>query len=315
MIDKTLRVLVVEDNPGDLGLVRAALEESTEASFEVDNVASVKSCRRSLETGHYDILLLDYSLPGETGLDFLRSIKGKKHIPPVIMLTGQGDELIAKESILSGALDYCAKGRITSDSLTRAILEALEKAELEAEEQRQREEADKRAITDPLTGLNNRHYLAEMLEKECRRAKRYGSPLSCLMVDLDGFKEINDKYGHLEGDSVLRQVAIAVANSVREIDIAARYGGDEFCILAPETGLDGAMQLGERLRFAIASMELVAGHHHITMTASVGVFSPATMNQFRPTTLIEHADNALRKAKGTGKNRVCDYTVPSISVA
>jgi two-component system, cell cycle response regulator len=314
-MNKTLRVLVVEDNPGDLGLIRAALEESTGASFEVDNVASVKSCRRSLEVGHYDVLLLDYSLPGETGLDFLRSIKGKKQIPPVVMLTGQGDELIAKESILSGALDYCAKGRITCDSLTRTILEVMEKARLEAEERRQREEADKRADTDPLTGRYNRHYLGEMLENECRRAKRYGSPLSCLMVDLDGFKAINDKFGRLVGDSVLRQVAIVIENSVREIDIAARYGGDEFCVLAPETQLDGAMQLAERLRFAIAAMDLAAGKSHIKVTASVGVFSPATRNQIRPTTIIEHADTALRKAKGTGRNRVCDYTVPSVDVA
>jgi len=313
-MDHPIRVLVVEDNPGDVGLVRAALEDSA-TTFEVDNVTSVQSCRRSLETGHYDVLLLDYSLPGETGLDFLRSASGKKRLPPVIMLTGQGDELIAKDAIISGAHDYCAKARITSDSLTRTILEVLEKARLEAEEQRQREEADKRAVTDPLTSLYNRHYLADALERECRRARRYGSPLACLMVDLDGFKECNERYGHLEGDAILRQVAIAINNSVREIDIPARYGGDEFCVLAPETGLAGAMQLAERLRFAIAAMELRAGGQAITITASIGVFSPATMNQMRPTTLLDHADAALRKAKGTGRNRVCEYTVPSASIA
>jgi len=312
---RTVRVLLVEDNPGDARLVRAALEESTDGAFEIDHVTSVKSCRRSLAAEHFDVLLLDYSLPGETGLDFLRSASGKKQLPPVIMMTGQGDELIAKDAIRSGALDYCAKGRFTSESLTRSILEAIEKARLLAEEESRRGEADRRAVTDPLTGLYNRHYLADALEKECRRAKRYGSPLSCLMVDLDGFKECNDKYGHLQGDAVLRQVAIAVANCVREIDIAARYGGDEFCILAPETGLDGAMQLAERLRFAIAAMELRAGRHPITITASVGVFSPATMNQLRPTTLLDHADAALRKAKATGKNPVCEYTVPPASVA
>ena len=309
-----IRVLLVEDNPGDVGLVRAALEDSA-ITFEIDNVTSVQSCRRSLETGRYDVLLLDYSLPGETGLDFLRSVSGKKRLPPVIMLTGQGDELIAKDAIISGAHDYCAKMRITSETLTRTILEVLEKARLEAEEQRQREESDRRAVTDPLTGLYNRHYLGDALERECRRAKRYGSPLACLMLDLDGFKECNEKYGHLEGDSVLRQIAIAIVNSVREIDILARYGGDEFCILAPETGLEGAMQLADRLRFAIAAMELRAGGDAITITASIGVFSPATMNQMRPTTLLDHADAALRKAKGTGRNRVCEYTVPSVSIA
>jgi two-component system cell cycle response regulator len=310
----SLRVLVVEDNPGDVGLVRAALEESP-VEFEVDNVTSAKSCRRALETERYDVILLDYSLPGENGLDFLRSIIGKKKIPPVIMLTGQGDELIAKDAIRSGAHDYCAKGRIDSTILTRTILEALERARLEAEEERQRDEADRRAVTDPLTGLYNRNYLSDALERECRRAKRYGSPLSCLMLDLDDFEALNERHGHLEGDSVLRQVAIAIGNSVREIDIAARYGGDEFCILAPETGLEGAMQLAERLRFAVAAMEVMAGNRSTRMTVSIGVFSPATMNQLRPTTLLDRAEAALRKAKLTGKNQVCDYTVPSIGVA
>lgn len=314
MTTNTLRVLVVEDNPGDVGLVRAALEESS-ASFEVDNVTSPKSCRRALESERYDIILLDYSLPGENGLDFLRSISGKKHVPPIIMLTGQGDELIAKDAIRAGASDYCAKGRINSTTLTRAILEALERARLQAEEERQREEADRRAVTDPLTGLYNRSYLTDALERECRRAKRYGSPLSCLILDLDDFQELNNKHGHLEGDSVLHQVALAIGNSVREIDIAARYSSDEFCILAPETGLDGAMQLAERLRFAVAAMEVRAGGRSARVTVSIGVFSPATMNQLRPTTLLDRAEAALRKAKLTGKNQVCDYTVPSIGVA
>ncbi|HEV8574020.1 MAG TPA: diguanylate cyclase [Dehalococcoidia bacterium] len=314
-MSRTLRVLLVEDNPGDVGLVRAALSESTDAQFEVDNVTSIDSCRRSLKADRYDALLLDYSLPGENGLDFLRSLSGKKQVPPIVMLTGQADELIAKDAIRAGAYDYCPKGAINASNLSRAIIEALAKASLEAEERRQRDEADKRAVTDPLTGLYNRNYLGDVLERECRRARRYGSPLSCLILDLDGFKACNDKYGHVEGDSILRQVAIAIANSVRDIDIAARYGGDEFCILLPETGLDGAIQLGERLRFAIAAMEVVAGRRSVALTASVGVFSPATMNQLRPSTLLDYAEAALRRAKLTGKNRVCEYAVPSPTAA
>jgi len=312
---RTLRVLLVEDNPGDVGLVRAALSESADARFDVDSVTSVDSCRHSLKSERYDALLLDYSLPGETGLDFLHSLSGKKRVPPIIMLTGQADELIAKDAIRAGAYDYCPKAAINASNLSRAILEALEKARFEAEEQRQRDEADKRVVTDPLTGLYNRNYLTDALERECRRAKRYGSPLSCLILNLDGFKHCNDKYGHVEGDSILRQVAIAIGNSVREIDIAARYGGDEFCVLLPETGLDGAIQLGERLRFAIAAMEVMAGRRSVALTASVGVFSPGTMNQLRPSTLLDYAEAALRKAKLTGKNRVCDYAVPSPTAA
>jgi diguanylate cyclase (GGDEF)-like protein len=181
-------------------------------------------------------------------------------------------------------------------------------------ERRQRGRADRRSGSDPLTGLFNRQYLTEALEKDCRRARRYGTPLSCLMLDIDGFKELNDKYGHTEGDAILRQVAGAITYSVRDIDTPARYGGDEFCILLPETGLEGAMLLGERLRAAVAAMEIVIGKRSMTVTASVGVFSPATMNQFRPTTLIDYAETALRKAKLTG-NQVCAHSTPGVSVA
>jgi diguanylate cyclase (GGDEF)-like protein len=180
-------------------------------------------------------------------------------------------------------------------------------------QEQQPDEAFRRASTDPLTGLYNRQYMVDAIEKDIRRARRYGTPLSCLMLDLDGFREINDKHGHLAGDAVLRQVADTITASVREIDITARYGGDEFCILAPATGLDGAMLLAERLRSAIAALEISA-HSPLTVTASVGVFSPTTMSQFRPTTLIDCAQTALRKAKLTG-NRVGAYSVPYVGVA
>ena len=181
------------------------------------------------------------------------------------------------------------------------------------EREQQPDEAFRRASTDPLTGLYNRQYMVDAIEKDIRRARRYGTPLSCLMLDLDGFREINDQCGHLEGDAVLRRVADTITASAREIDITARYGGDEFCILAPATGLDGAMLLAERLRSAIAALELSEAHT-LTVTASIGVFSPTTMSQFRPTTLIDCAEMALRKAKLTG-NQVCAYSVPYVGVA
>ena len=139
--------------------------------------------------------------------------------------------------------------------------------------------------------------------------------LPASMLDVDAFKECNQKYGHLEGDAVLRQVAAAIRNTVRDIDIPARFGGDEFCIVAPETGLEGAMQLGERLRFAIAAMELNAGHHSFAITASVGVFSPATMNQMRPSTLLDHAEAALRKAKATAGTASANTPSPPPALA
>jgi diguanylate cyclase len=175
--------------------------------------------------------------------------------------------------------------------------------------------ADNRAGTDPLTGLFNRQYLNDALDKDCRRARRYGTPLACMMLDLDGFKELNETIGHSEGDAVLRQVAVVISKSVRDIDTAARYGADKFCILLPETGSEGAMQLAERLRVAISQMVIMSAGHSLSVTASVGVFSPATMNQVRPTTLLDYADTALRNAKLAGKNQVAEYVSPTAGVA
>src|SRR5882672_11262066 len=110
--DTTIRVLVVEDNPGDVGIIRDALEEYDRAKFAVEPVRSTIACREKLTSGSYDLLLLDYSLPGETGLEFLRSMWRPDELPPVIMLTGQGDERVAKDAIRAGAYDYFPKDSI-----------------------------------------------------------------------------------------------------------------------------------------------------------------------------------------------------------
>jgi diguanylate cyclase (GGDEF)-like protein len=175
------------------------------------------------------------------------------------------------------------------------------------------DEAFRRASTDPLTGLYNRQYILDAIEKDTRRARRYGTPLACLMLDLDGFRKLNEDCGHLEGDTILRIAADTISATVREIDIAARYGADEFCILAPATGLDGAMLLAERLRDAIAAMDVVAGRRLMALTARVGVVCPTTMSQLRPATLIDCAESALRQAKLSGDS-ICAYTTPYVVV-
>ncbi len=312
---QTIRVLLVEDNPGDVGIIRRALAGYGRVDFAVDSVPSVKECRQTLETAPFDVLLLDYSLPGESGLDFLRSLDESQAVPPVIMLTGQGDERVAKEAIRSGAYDYFPKDSIESDALGSAILESLEKARLEAEERRQREDDGRLAQVDPLTGLYNRRYLDEALARECNRAKRYGNDLSCLMIDLDGFKQCNDIHGHLEGDALLRQVAAMISSSVRESDVAARYGGDEFCIVLPETSQDQALLLAERLRSEVATIKRGSNGQSLSIGASIGVFSPQRADDLEPEKIIGFADAALREAKAAGKDQVRAYTPSSATAA
>jgi diguanylate cyclase (GGDEF)-like protein len=163
-------------------------------------------------------------------------------------------------------------------------------------------------ITDPLTGVYNRRYLAQRLEEEVARAKRYAHPLSLLLVDVDYFKRINDNYGHQAGDEVLRHLGELIMNAVREVDIVTRYGGEELLIIAPDATLDTARALAERLRLQVESHELVlsseaVGKQAIRFTISIGVasFGPDAADAKQ---LVRRADEALYQAKGGGRNRV-----------
>lgn len=184
-----------------------------------------------------------------------------------------------------------------------------------SEEKRIRDELQRLATTDALTNLYNRRYLDESLERECRRASRYGRPLSCMMIDIDGFKLCNDLYGHLTGDEVLRQVAALIKRSVRDTDIVSRYGGEEFCVLLPETGYEGAMRLAERIRPAIGDQPLSVGEQSVSITVSVGVWGSNDKELLEPDTILGYADAALLQAKAVGKNRVCGHPSRSLGVA
>jgi diguanylate cyclase (GGDEF)-like protein len=164
----------------------------------------------------------------------------------------------------------------------------------------------KLSITDHLTGLLNRRYLHDRLEEELARSQRFNRQLSVLMVDLDGFKQYNDTFGHLAGDRILEAIAVVIMNSVRSIDIVARYGGDEFTIILPETGISMAILIGERLRSDIAQTALPVtpqGTSEHTITASIGI-ACFPEHDTTANSLIDAADTALYRAKTAGKNRI-----------
>ncbi|HDD43279.1 MAG TPA: diguanylate cyclase [Candidatus Desulfofervidus auxilii] len=161
-----------------------------------------------------------------------------------------------------------------------------------------------KSITDELTGLYNRRYFLERLEMEWERAKRYKRPISLLLLDIDYFKKINDTYGHLAGDRVLRTLGKIVSQHMRRSEIAGRYGGEEFAILAPETDAESAVKLGERLRKTIENYSFPI-NGYINLTISIGVADAIGVNSV--TEFIQRADNALYKAKEAGRNRVVKW--------
>jgi diguanylate cyclase (GGDEF)-like protein len=161
-------------------------------------------------------------------------------------------------------------------------------------------------VTDRLTDLYNHGYLHQRLDEELERAARFGHQLSVIMLDIDDFKQFNDRYGHPKGDMVLRAVSTIVTQNLREIDVAARYGGEEFVLVLPETDLAGAAAVAERIRVSMAEyphLSIPGDNETVTQTVSLGV---ATYPQHATTTarLIEAADIAMYEAKRRGKNQV-----------
>lgn len=198
------------------------------------------------------------------------------------------------DSILVGELRQAISSSVKGALLTRALEEAKRKVEA-------------LAVTDPLTGLYNRRHLSFRLKEEYARAKRHQRPLSVIMVDLDGFKRINDEYGHDEGDKVLKRVAAILAEKVRTVDTVARFGGDEFVIVLTETSKTMAEQVGNRILAEMVESRPLDAYG--VVSASLGIAT----NTFTETPvpdeeqLIRHADHAMLAAKRSGKNRVCHF--------
>lgn len=166
------------------------------------------------------------------------------------------------------------------------------------------QEVEKLATTDSLTDVFTRRYILERIDEELRRSKKRSSPLSILMIDIDYFKKFNDLYGHLTGDQILREIGALLKQTVREIDIPGRYGGEEFCVVLPDTESKGAQYVAERIRLAIQNTTIKAYDASIKTTVSIGIATyPKDAHNVKD--LMEKADRALYKAKAQGRNVVC----------
>ncbi|HSO20693.1 MAG TPA: diguanylate cyclase, partial [Desulfosarcina sp.] len=251
-----------------------------------------------------DLIFLDYLLPDGTGLHFLAAVGSKGVETPVVVITGQGDELIASRIIQAGAYDYLPKAKVSGKALLRIISNALEKAGLKREMRLAQEKLAEMSVRDELTGMFNRRYFREALDREISGAERYGHGLALCMIDLDHFKRVNDTHGHLCGDRVLKAFGQLLMDSIRKYDVGCRYGGEEFAVILPDTPLEKAISLCERFRERIRDHAFSYDDLTLHITTSVGVAARPAGGSLTGEQLVELADKALYQAKSQGRNRV-----------
>jgi diguanylate cyclase (GGDEF)-like protein len=251
------------------------------------------------------LAILDWMMPGMTGPDLCRKLRERKREPYtyVLLLTARTDKQDVVEGMDAGADDYVTKP-FEARELQVRLRAGRRILDLQADLVKAREALREQATHDPLTGLWNRYALLEALEREHSRAARGGTPLAVIMLDLDHFKRVNDTYGHLAGDAVLRQTAKRMQAVVRSYDLVGRFGGEEFLIVLPGTSGANAAQLAERLRAAVAHEPVSQDLLRIPVTASLGVGASGPEPSGDPQTLIRVADEALYRAKERGRNRV-----------
>ena len=222
---------------------------------------------------------------------------------PVLVASNRGETAERVRGLQLGADDYISRPCDPAELLAR-VRALLRTKQTHDRIRKLQATLEQMVVNDPLTGLHNRRYLMDRLLQEMQRSDRHGEPLAFAMLDLDSFRPINDQYGHVLGDKVLRAVGNAIAKSIRVSDIAARYGGDEFGVILPQTPPEGAMRVCERLLRTISELILQDENgKSCRVTASLGLAYYPADDVETPEDLVHSADGALYGAKRSGKNR------------
>ncbi len=302
--DKPIKILIVDDEE----IVRSFLfDVLSDEGYEVTAVSSGEEAVKLLKKDTFYLIITDIKMPGMNGMQVLRTAKEMDPNQNVIVMTGYASTETAVESMKLGAADYITKP-FNLDQIRIVVAKTLERSKL-------RKKAEEGEIykqlsrIDGLTELFNYAFFQQLLKTEVERAQRYGHELSLLMIDIDDFKEYNDRNGHPAGDEALKCLSRVMSRAVRGCDFIARYGGDEFVVVLPETDLSEAKLIGERLRLLVEQPEFEneLAYKQGLITVSVGLATYPHDAQTKED-LIKRADEALYRAKALNRNKLCVFS-------
>ena len=295
---EALKVLLVDDDPAMVRLLAKWLEA---AGYNVLRAVDGQQAMAIIESECPAILVTDWEMPGMDGLALCRWVREQNlpHYVYTIFLTVRCASSDIVKGLEAGADDFVKKP-VDRDELLARMRAGRRVMELERR-------LCLLASTDPMTGLATRRTFHDVVEREQLRSRRHQLPISCVMLDIDFFKHVNDSHGHQVGDDVIRQIGRILSTNVRGTDIASRYGGEEFCVILPETTEQQAQVWAERVRGLISALRIKAPDGLVSVNASMGV-----AEQMSDTTsveqLVDMADQALVVAKRAGRDRVVAYS-------
>lgn len=301
------RVLVVDDDRENVELLSKFLVND---GHSVQSAVDADAALHRLKAWKPHLVLLDVNMPKMTGFELIPKIRllTPDEYTSIILISANMQLEDVTKGLDAGADDYLTKPFRAQDLIAR-IRAMLRLKEVQDSLRRANHRIEELTVTDDLTGLMNMRSVYRRGDEEIIRAKRFRKPVSCLLLNLDGFSSVNQTYGFLAGSRVLQELAIRVKQSLRSIDLVARVGADEFFILLCETDLAGAEFMAERLRDSIQSAPFKNEKQSIKLTATLGVAGiTADQTNQKMSDLLHIATEALRSAKANGTNRIEVYS-------
>ena len=299
------RIFIIDDNEDQVERIRVAIEPGGHVlEHESDGDKALERARSE----EVDLFIVNLSLEESDPLRLCSSIRSMEEtrLTPILAVVRQGDTRKLVRALEIGVNDYLTRP-VDRNELTARVTTQLRRKSYVDQLRSSFQASLEMAVTDQLTGLYNRRYLASHMSAMFDRAHWSGRPLSVMILDIDHFKQVNDNHGHDVGDRVIQQFAGRISNAVRGIDLACRYGGEEFLIAMPDTEMSFATVVAERLRQEIASDKFVSEEtgKELEITVSIGLASTENgPEEDSPQKLIKRADDALYVAKTGGRNRV-----------